>query len=573
MNPGLVNKMQSGSSLKKQLLFFTVLPMVLCIIFFCVLTVYSIYSKGEVRVMEYKKELVDRKKEELKNYVDVVFRDIAGLPPEQIKQAVKRMGYGESGYFWINDTELPYPTMIMHPTIPALDGKVMNDPKFNCALGKKQNLFQAFVEAVNAHGQGFVDYLWPKPTKSGLTEEVPKLSFVRLYKPLNWVIGTGVYIDDIEALVKSEREVIGTEIRALITKIVVASILIIGAILFLGTYLIERYIIGPAKQLLTVMTGEENDLTVRAKVSAQNEIGMIAAVFNRNMGRLHQVISKVSGVALGLNGHVREISASVAEQATTSSQQSAAVAEITSTMEELSASSSQIAEHSRVVVDIANKTWEDTKKGATAIETVIGKMTDISSDNQNSISEILELGKKSKEITKIMEIINTIADQTKLIAFNAALEASSAGEAGKRFGVVAVEIRRLADSVMESTGEIEGKINEIQESINRLVIASEKGSKGIQDGMEYSTQTASLLGEIVDAAHSTTDAAKQISLSTQQQKTASNQVVVALREIVSGTGQTTVAIERINSTSIEMARLSDELKELVEQFRLEERVG
>src|SRR5208337_4238556 len=202
-----------------------------------------------------------------------------------------------------------------------------------------------------------------------------------------------------------------------------------------------------------------------------------------------------------------------------------------------------------------SKTWENTKLGAGAVDSVLMKMTDITNDNRKSIQEIVELGRKSGEITKVMEIINTIADQTKLIAFNAALEASSAGEAGKRFGVVALEIRRLADSVMESTGEIESKINEIQEAINRLVIASEKGAKGIQEGMEYSNQTAGILAGIVDDAQATTDAAKQISLSTQQQKTASNQVVTALREIVAGTEQNTDAVNKVVKISVNLAKL------------------
>lgn len=186
-----------------------------------------------------------------------------------------------------------------------------------------------------------------------------------------------------------------------------------------------------------------------------------------------------------------------------------------------------------------------------------------------TLAILIELGRKSKEITKVMEIINNIADQTKLIAFNAALEASSAGEAGKRFGVVAVEIRRLADSVMESTGEIESKITEIQEVVNRLVITSEKGSKEIQEGMELSGQTAALLLDIVNGAQSTTDAAKQISLSTQQQKTAIEQVVIALREMSEGAQETSDSIEQIDTISKNLTELSGNLKELVEKFKLE----
>ncbi|MDA8165951.1 MAG: methyl-accepting chemotaxis protein, partial [Desulfobacteraceae bacterium] len=169
----------------------------------------------------------------------------------------------------------------------------------------------------------------------------------------------------------------------------------------------------------------------------------------------------------------------------------------------------------------------------------------------------------------VMEIINTIADQTKLIAFNAALEASSAGEAGKRFGVVAVEIRRLADSVMESTGEIEARVNEIQDAINRLVMASEKGSRGIQDGMSQTTMTATSLVDIVDATQETREAATQISLSTQQQKTASAQVVSALREITEGAGQTSEAIRQISAVTQKLTDFSDGLKEQVVKFRIQ----
>jgi methyl-accepting chemotaxis protein len=310
----------------------------------------------------------------------------------------------------------------------------------------------------------------------------------------------------------------------------------------------------------------EGDLTIVVEHS-DNESDIYAAI-SAMLHSLKRVVDTVKSNSESIAIASSKLSAAVEQQASITSEQSAAIAEITSTMEELSASSSQIAEHAKSVVDIATQTWENTKKGARSVETVLMKMSEINNDNQNSIAEIVALGKKSKEISKIMEIINTIADQTKLIAFNAALEAASAGEAGKRFGVVAVEIRRLADSVMESTGEIEGKINEIQEAISRLVIASEKGAKGIQEGIEYSNETALILSDIVGAAQNTTDAAKQISLSTQQQKTASNQVLTALREIVTASGQTTDAINQISNTCVEMAKMSFDMKEAVDGFKI-----
>ena len=349
---------------------------------------------------------------------------------------------------------------------------------------------------------------------------------------------------------------------------IIISVVIILITIFTAQYFADNLVNQPIDVIVRTIKNSNNDLTIKIPVATDNEIGELARWLNNYTANLNEIIGKVSDTVIDINSYASEIAAAVEQQAATASEQSAAVSEITSTMEELSVSSTQIAEHSASVVDIANKTWEDTKKGAVAVETVMMKMSDINNDNQNSINEIVDLGKKSKEISKVMEIINTIADQTKLIAFNAALEASSAGEAGKRFGVVAVEIRRLADSVMESTGEIETKVNEIQQAINRLVISSEKGSKGIQEGIEHSSETVALLMDIVEAAQSTTNAAKQISLSTQQQKTASNQVVGALREIVSGSGQTTSAIDQISKISRDLSGMSLELKGIIERFRL-----
>jgi methyl-accepting chemotaxis protein len=562
------NMLNISHSLKKQILLSTMVLLFIGISLYTALTVYHAIRSGDARIHEYRDELMTRKKEELNNYTDMVFRTIEGLWPDQIVAVVKHARYGETGYFWINDTTLPYPKMIMHPTIPELDGKVLNDPKFNCAQGKSQNLFQAFAEVSLAKGEGYVDYLWPKPIKSGLTQEMPKLSYVRLYRPLNWVIGTGVYIDDIDTLVANEKLRMKNEVSAVITNSILIAASILISFYFIFSKLFDNYAGKPLRQITHTFQNYDNDLTAKIQITAKNEIGELARAFNLLTANLLAVIKNVSDAVTGINTYASEVSRSVEQQATVAAEQSAAVAEITATMEELSSSSSQIAEHSKSVVSIATGTWENTKKGATAVESVIMKMNEIHEDNQNSTREIVELGRKSREITKVMEIINTIADQTKLIAFNAALEASSAGDSGKRFGVVAVEIRRLADSVMESTGEIESKISEIQEAVNRLVIASEKGSKGIQEGMEYSNQTATLLMELVDAAQSTQESAQQISLSTQQQKTASNQVVIALREIVSGSSQTSDAIKQINSISKKLTQLSDNLTIEIKEFKI-----
>ena len=313
--------------------------------------------------------------------------------------------------------------------------------------------------------------------------------------------------------------------------------------------------------------GDESSLLASMK-AMQGSLALIIGNVNSSVFKLEQAaaqLTQTSELAGNNDLHQQNVSHSMAAAV---EEMSATVVEITATMEELSASSTQIADHSTSVVEIANHTLDNSKKGSDSMQQLLTRMGDIRSGNQNSLKEIVELGARSKEISKVMEIINTIADQTKLIAFNAALEAASAGESGRRFGVVAAEIRRLADSVTDSTNEIENKIQEIQSSISRLVVTSEKGTSTIDAGMAASADTARYLDDLVDAAGQTSSAAQQISLSTQQQKTASSQVVSALREIVTASTHTAQSIRSITEIGNEMNLISHELSELVRQFKL-----
>ena len=480
----------------------------------------------------------------------------------------------EVGYFWVNDTSRPIPTMIMHPIKPELNGKKMDDPTYNCAMGKGQNLFQAFAEVCAKDGQGYVDYLWPKPNKKGEAEAQPKLSFVKQIEPWGWIVGTGVYIDSIDAAVAQRKEASFHTFRELISKILTVNLVMLLVIALAMSFYVIRNICNPILRLVHFVKAiADGNLSQQLTVNRNDEIGELAEAAREMRRQLYELAYNIGAHAVTVHSAATEIAGAVESQVATSSEMSSSVSEITSTMEELSASSTQIAEHSKAVVDIANQTWENSKRGSEAMQMVLVRMGDIRADNQHSLQEIVELGSKSKEISKVMEIINSIAAQTKLIAFNAALEASSAGEAGKRFSVVASEIRRLADSVTDSTGEIEAKIQEIQDSISRLVITSEKGGFIIASGMEASTSTAHSLDDLVSAASHTSSAAQQISLSTQQQKTASNQVVVALREIVTASSHAAQSIGRISQISHDMTVMSAELGTTVKQFNLSENQG
>lgn len=363
-------------------------------------------------------------------------------------------------------------------------------------------------------------------------------------------------------------------------------ILLVGlAVLYPLTGTLTRPLIRFQRQLKEIT--HSLDLTRRIETDDHAELGDLANQTNELLARLSHAIQAVSQNAVALNEVADRLAKTAGLSGTSAYTQrddihqeasqtmaaaveemASSVAEITSTMEELSTSSTQIADHSQSVVDVANQTLERSRTGTAAMQTLQTKMQDIRHDNEQSLVEIMALGAKSKQISKVMELINHLAAQTKLIAFNAALEASSAGDAGRRFSVVASEIRRLADSVTDSTQEIEDHTDEIQSAINRLVVASEKGATSIEQGVEVSKNTAQDLEALLKAASQTSNAAQQISLSTQQQKTASNQVVVALRDIDAASSRNAHSMRSITDISEDMIIMSAELTALVQEFQL-----
>jgi methyl-accepting chemotaxis protein len=181
------------------------------------MSIVAIHQRGDEQISETRELMLKEKKNMLENLVETITSTIDGLQSdEEILQVVKKTRYDQNktGYFWINDTQEPIPTMVMHPIIPDLDGKVMDAPKFNCAMGKNQNLFQAFVEVCKSPEQkGFVPYLWPKPGEDKSILH-PKLSFVKKIGNKPWIIGTGVYIDDIDSAVSQIEKTIREKMRS-----------------------------------------------------------------------------------------------------------------------------------------------------------------------------------------------------------------------------------------------------------------------------------------------------------------------------------------------------------------------
>jgi methyl-accepting chemotaxis protein len=339
------------------------------------------------------------------------------------------------------------------------------------------------------------------------------------------------------------------------------------------SYLIYRMIALPVGNMVAlaqrIARGDLAPIEVAEVDNKRNdELAQLQLALAQMLDNLRAIITRIRGAALHMSSSAGEVRATLNEQAGAANQSATAVTETTSTIEELAIIAAQIAERSSSVVEDATATQEDAQTGARAVADTVAKLDEIRAANESNVKEIIALGQKSRRIGEVMELIDNIAARTKLIAFNAALEAAAAGESGQRFSVVAMEVRRLADNVVESTDEIRQRIAEIQVATNALVIASEQEAKRIAEGVAHGQETSEALTEILTSAQSTTLSAEQISLSTKQQRTAAEQVVEAVRSIQTDSQSVARGSKEATHVISDLVQLAAELQRAVEQFEL-----
>jgi methyl-accepting chemotaxis protein len=259
-----------------------------------------------------------------------------------------------------------------------------------------------------------------------------------------------------------------------------------------------------------------------------------------------------------------ELQSAANQQASGAKESATAMTEITTTISELLATSRQIAESAQRVAHVAEETSSAARAGDQTAQRTHESVSGIRRQVDLIVTHMLDLGKKSQQIGGILEIINELAEQTNILAINATIEASGAGDAGKRFAVVAEEIRKLADRVGGSTKEIRTLIEEIRAAVNTTVMATEGGSKAVDLGARQFVEVTASLKQITELLATTTAAAREIELSTKQQATAVEQVNVAVSNVAKAAKETEVSSSQTLQTAGQLAGLSRELIRLIQ---------
>lgn len=285
---------------------------------------------------------------------------------------------------------------------------------------------------------------------------------------------------------------------------------------------------------------------------------LLAVLLARTLGR--QI-----GAAVGhVQSSSAELQAAASQQATGAKEQASAMTEISTTISELVATSRQIAESAQRVAQIAEQTAGAARTGGGTVERGQESIAGIRRQIDLVVSHMLDLGRKSQEIGAVLDIVAELAEQTNILAINATIEASGAGEAGKRFAVVAEEIRKLADRVAASTKGIRTQIDDVRGAVNTTVMATESGAKAVDAGARQFTDVALAFKQIAALVGTTTEAAREIELSTKQQASAAEQVRIAVTDVAQATQETEASSSQTLQTASQLAGLSLDLRRLIQ---------
>ncbi len=312
-----------------------------------------------------------------------------------------------------------------------------------------------------------------------------------------------------------------------------------------------------------------NDLaTDDAEITTEDEIGQAGTAFNRMKNSLREMIQSIAGTAQHVASASEELSSSATQQAQSAETQKDQTAQVATAMQEMSSTVLQVSENSNKAAEASRQAAETARRGGAIVEETLSRMRAIADSVSGTAKKMDELGKSSDQIGQIVGVINDIADQTNLLALNAAIEAARAGEQGRGFAVVADEVRKLAERTTTATKEIAGMIKNIQQETKTAVTAMETGTKQVEEGVKSTIQAGGSLKEIIHMAEQVGEMVMQIATAAMEQSSASEEVNQNMEKIAKLVKESADGAQQSAKACQDLSSLAFDLQNMVGTFKL-----
>ena len=461
---------------------------------------------------------------------------------------LKALRYGRNDYLWVNDLQ---PRMVMHPMNPKLDGQDLStykDPD-----GKA--LFNEMV-VVAKNGGGVVAYRWPKP---GASEPVPKVSYVKQFEPWGWVLGTGVYLDDLQA-----------EFRAQVWQtagVGAVIVLLMGVLIFLIQRSITRPLTSTVKAMASIASGEA-DLTHRLDTSGRDELSELGRHFNRFSEHLGELIRQLLTAAHSLDRHSGELGAIAAQSQRHSDTQTQQMDMLATAINEVTHAIQDVARHAEQASGEVQSAERRADQGQVSIQTSLHQTEGLSDTILQAAKVIESLAQESTQIGTVLDVIRSIADQTNLLALNAAIEAARAGEQGRGFAVVADEVRLLAQRTQKSTQEIHAMIERLQANSGAAVRVIQESRQASQHTIEQASQASDSLEQINQTLRNLAAVNASIASATLQQSHVVEEINQSVVQVAGLAQINATASVQTSQASQQLRGIADQLGHLLGQFKV-----
>lgn len=484
----------------------------------------------------------------LTSYEDQVRTGTLSLEEAQ-KRAVSRIGqlrYEGNEYVWINDM---HPRMVMHPTKHQLNGTDLSE--YKDPNGKR--LFIEMVKACKEHGEGFVDYEWPRP---GSTVPSPKLSYVKLYQPWGWVLGTGVYMDDVRQQVGAIRRAL---LIGLIALIVFSQLLTMASVHLLVTRPVHQAI-----RIADSLAGGNLKLAIHPQTD--DEVGKLLRAMDLIAEKVTPTLREIRSASMQMEQSSLQVSEISREIEGSSRAQQDRAADVSKATGDLRLSSESVRELAESVRASSSGTEKEAEQGLQSIRENLAQVQQTLDEVSSAAQRTSALQTVGEKIHHIVDSIGEISEQTHLLALNATIEAARAGEQGRGFAVVAEEVGKLASRTAQETAQISQIISEFTEEVLDSVNAMKQVVKRVQDGARNTQQTAAVIERMATSIRESVAVTIRISEAGQSQMERLQQLQATLDSLFATIRDSGSKVGITSTISSDLNVVSQKILELMANF-------